>query len=75
MIFTVRIHCDNAAFGNDVKDVPSEQCRYEVADILRQLTQWLDTGARYRGRTQVVRSFALRDSNGNTVGHAAFKGE
>ena len=65
MIFTVRIHCDNAAFGNDVADVVSEQCHYEVADILRQLTQWLDTGD---GR----KSFALRDSNGNTVGVASF---
>lgn len=68
MIFTVRINCDNAAFGNDVEDMPSEQCHYEVADILRTLSVWVDEAD---GR----QAFALRDSNGNTVGHAAFKEE
>lgn len=59
--FIVTIHTENAAFeGGDKYD--------EVARILRVIANSLQTGSANFSYFQ-----ALRDSNGNDVGRAAFK--
>jgi len=58
--FTVEIDCGNAAFYE-------VDCEYEVARILRELANSLESGR--------IGTIYLHDSNGNRVGTANFEDE
>jgi len=58
--FSVKIDCENAAFGGDM-----DAAGLEVIEVLKQVQHHLHQGT-YDG--------ALRDSNGNTVGVFYFDG-
>lgn len=60
--FTLKINCDNDAFVESRAD--------EVANILRQLVDALTSPV-----SCDIDTYTLRDSNGNAVGKAQFKGE
>lgn len=64
MAFNVHIKTDNAAFADGMAEA-------EVARILRKVADQLEAGLHfYEDRSEG--GVALRDANGNTVGHAAF---
>ena len=55
----LEIACDNAAFGLDCDDVVNDDCRAEVARILRDAARRIEAGDDIS---------LLMDSNGNRVG-------
>lgn len=57
MVVTLRITCDNAAFGE------TEAERAE--EVVRIVRRWADTTEAYE---RLDASAVLRDANGNTVG-------
>jgi hypothetical protein len=67
--FTVKINCENAAFGFDPTeddDEPDEEARAaEVARILRKIAFSLEQGGEDSG--------TCRDTNGNSVGAYGFR--
>ena len=69
-MFTLRIATDNAAFVDDTDATandgePTAECCGEIARILRELADRLDSGERG--------SFPLFDYNGNRVGVATLE--
>jgi hypothetical protein len=64
--FTVNIDCDNAAFCDD-GDATASSAAPELARILREIADKIESGAQYDF------SQTIRDINGNDVGRYAIK--